>query len=166
MRFHGHMFSPALWERVFDSVLFPIFDYVRRASELEPVSAPLEFADEVPGAAGALGGALGGMGVALTAAGAPGASAMYSSSSFAILRHSHHKGAPLSKIASPGKKGGGGGGEEDERGPSELEMDAWLYETCTLALQLVVDLFVKFYSKVPPIASCICTPVRVTCTGL
>ncbi|CAI5461026.1 unnamed protein product [Closterium sp. Yama58-4] len=88
LRFHGHMFSAALWERVFESVLFPIFDY----------------------------------------------------------------GAPLSRHPST---------SEDERlraarsgSPdpvSELEMDAWLYETCTLALQLVVDLFVKFYSKVSPL---------------
>lgn len=33
----------------------------------------------------------------------------------------------------------------------ELDQDAWLYETCTLALQLVVDLFVKFYSTVNPL---------------
>ncbi|KAG0460369.1 hypothetical protein HPP92_020666 [Vanilla planifolia] len=28
---HGHLFSLPLWERVFDSVLFPLFDYVRHA---------------------------------------------------------------------------------------------------------------------------------------
>lgn len=33
----------------------------------------------------------------------------------------------------------------------ELDQDAWLYETCTLALQLVVDLFVKFYNTVNPL---------------
>lgn len=33
----------------------------------------------------------------------------------------------------------------------ELDHDAWLYETCTLALQLVVDLFVKFYTTVNPL---------------
>ncbi|EFJ24773.1 hypothetical protein SELMODRAFT_173646 [Selaginella moellendorffii] len=73
LRSHGHMFSPALWERVFDSVLLPLFDYVRRA--IEPLQAA-----------------------------------------------------------------------EDDH--PEFEMDAWLYETCTLALQLVVDLFVKFYPVV------------------
>ncbi|CAA6663381.1 unnamed protein product [Spirodela intermedia] len=57
LRNHGHLFSLLLWERVFDSVLFPIFDY---------------------------------------------------------------------------------GLECDA---DELDQDAWLYETCTLALQLVVDLF-------------------------
>eukprot|EP00850_Spirogloea_muscicola_P010395 SM000061S19222 [mRNA] locus=s61:207593:216818:+ [translate_table: standard] len=86
LRFHGHMFSPALWERVFDSVLFPIFDYVRRASE--------------------------------------------------------------PSMPSP-RAGGSMNGEEKDK--EELEMDAWLYETCTLALQLVVDLFVKFYSVVAPL---------------
>ncbi|RVX01023.1 Brefeldin A-inhibited guanine nucleotide-exchange protein 2 [Vitis vinifera] len=31
LRNHGHHFSLPLWERVFESVLFPIFDYVRHA---------------------------------------------------------------------------------------------------------------------------------------
>lgn len=80
LRFHGHMFSPGLWEKVFDSVLFPIFDYVRRATE--PAARKQEASSEKQ---------------------------------------------------------------------AELEMDAWLYETCTLALQLVVDLFVKFYPVVSPL---------------
>ncbi|KAG6550387.1 hypothetical protein Mapa_008350 [Marchantia paleacea] len=80
LRYHGHLFSPGLWEKVFDSVLFPIFDYVRRATE--------------PAV--------------------------------------HVRGVP-------------------EKEEAELEMDAWLYETCTLALQLVVDLFVKFYPVVNPL---------------
>ena len=29
LRFHGHMFTPAFWERVFSSVVFPIFDEER-----------------------------------------------------------------------------------------------------------------------------------------
>lgn len=33
----------------------------------------------------------------------------------------------------------------------EVDQDAWLYETCTLALQLVVDLFVSFYDTVNPL---------------
>ncbi|KAE8699727.1 Brefeldin A-inhibited guanine nucleotide-exchange protein 3 [Hibiscus syriacus] len=33
----------------------------------------------------------------------------------------------------------------------EHDQDAWLYETCTLALQLVVDLFVNFYNTVNPL---------------
>eukprot|EP00249_Psilotum_nudum_P023695 c28957_g2_i1 orf=862-6204(-) len=82
LRYHGHLFSPGLWERVFDSVLFPIFDYVRRATD----SAMVRRCDD------------------------------------------------------------GVDGEQNE-----LEVDAWLYETCTLALQLVVDLFVKFYSVVSPL---------------
>ncbi|CAM6091423.1 unnamed protein product [Calypogeia fissa] len=82
LRYHGHLFSPALWERVFDSVLFPIFDYVRRATD----------------------------------------SAV------------HVRGVP-------------------EKEEAELEMDVWLYETCTVALQLVVDLFVKFYPVVNTLLS-------------
>ncbi|KAE8665779.1 Brefeldin A-inhibited guanine nucleotide-exchange protein 2 [Hibiscus syriacus] len=33
----------------------------------------------------------------------------------------------------------------------EHDQDAWLYQTCTLALQLVVDLFVNFYNTVNPL---------------
>lgn len=79
LRNYGHHFSLPLWERVFESVLFPIFDYVRHA--IDPSGDSSEF--------------------------------------------------------------------DGENG--ELDQDAWLYETCTLALQLVVDLFVKFYSTVNPL---------------
>lgn len=82
LRFHGHLFSLGLWERVFDSVLFPIFDSVRRAMD-PPIQKP--------------------------------------------------------------------GDEGVDVEQSEVEVDAWLYETCTLALQLVVDLFVKFYGVVNPL---------------
>nr|AAM00191.1 guanine nucleotide-exchange protein GEP2 [Oryza sativa] len=82
LRNHGHLFSLPLWEKVFDSVLFPIFDYVRHA--IDPSS-----------------------------------------------------GSPQ--------------GQNVESDPSELDQDAWMYETCTLALQLVVDLFVKFYDTVNPL---------------
>ncbi|XVF33483.1 hypothetical protein REPUB_Repub17cG0172300 [Reevesia pubescens] len=82
LRNHGHLFSLPLWERVFESVLFPIFDYVRHA--IDP-----------------------------------------------------------------------SGGDSPEQGIAndmdELDQDAWLYETCTLALQLVVDLFVNFYNTVNPL---------------
>lgn len=81
LRFHGHLFSLGLWERVFESVLFPIFDYVRGATD-------------------------------------------------PALQKQHD----------------GVDGEQNE-----VEVDAWLYETCTLALQLVVDLFVKFYNVVNPL---------------
>ncbi|KAJ7555894.1 hypothetical protein O6H91_05G059700 [Diphasiastrum complanatum] len=77
LRYHGHRFSPGLWERVFDSVLFPIFDHVRRATD--PAAQKRQYANS-----------------------------------------------------------------------EEEQLDAWLYETCTLALQLVVDLFVKFYPVVSP----------------
>ncbi|XP_047336642.1 brefeldin A-inhibited guanine nucleotide-exchange protein 2-like [Impatiens glandulifera] len=83
LRKHGHHFSLPLWERVFDSVLFPIFDYVRHAI--------------VPSGG--------------------------NSSEHQIIN---------------GDNG-------------ELDHDSWLYETCTLALQLVVDLFVKFYDTVNPL---------------
>jgi brefeldin A-inhibited guanine nucleotide-exchange protein len=82
LRNHGHLFSLPLWEKVFDSVLFPIFDYVRHA--IDPSEASSQ-------------------------------------------------------------------GQLPENDPSELDQDAWLYETCTLALQLVVDLFVKFYDTVNPL---------------
>ncbi|KAJ7007530.1 brefeldin A-inhibited guanine nucleotide-exchange protein 2 [Populus alba] len=82
LRNHGHLFSLLLWERVFESVLFPIFDYVRHAIDPPGGNSPEQGID-------------GDMG--------------------------------------------------------ELDQDAWLYGTCTLALQLVVDLFVKFYNTVNPL---------------
>ncbi|KAL5792560.1 hypothetical protein ACOSP7_001154 [Xanthoceras sorbifolium] len=82
LRNHGHLFSLPLWERVFESVLFPIFDYVRHAID-------------------------------------------------------------------PSGEDSLGQGIDNDLG--ELDQDAWLYETCTLALQLVVDLFVKFYDTVNPL---------------
>ncbi|KAB2595512.1 brefeldin A-inhibited guanine nucleotide-exchange protein 2 [Pyrus ussuriensis x Pyrus communis] len=82
LRNHGHLFSLPLWERVFESVLFPIFDYVRHAID-------------------------------------------------------------------PSGEGSPGQGTDGDVG--DLDQDAWLYETCTLALQLVVDLFVKFYTTVNPL---------------
>ncbi|KAF9616941.1 hypothetical protein IFM89_033011 [Coptis chinensis] len=82
LRNHGHLFSLPLWERVFDSVLFPIFDYVRHA--IDP-------------------------------------------------------------------SGGISQGQGLEFDTNELDHDAWLYETCTLSLQLVIDLFVKFYDTVNPL---------------
>jgi len=77
LRNHGHLFSLPLWQRVFESVLFRIFDYVHHA--IDPV-------------------------------------------------------------------GEGGDGEI-----AEFDQDSWLYETCTLSLELIVDLFVKFYSTVNPL---------------
>lgn len=80
LRNHGHLFTLPLWERVFDSVLFPIFDYVRHA--IDPSGESLA-------------------------------------------------------------QGLENDGSDDQ--------DAWLYETCTLALQLVVDLFLNFYGTVSPL---------------
>jgi brefeldin A-inhibited guanine nucleotide-exchange protein len=82
LRNHGHLFSLPLWEKVFDSVLFPIFDYVGHVI---------------------------------------------------------------------GTSGSSPQGQSVENDPAELDQDAWLYETCTLALQLVVDLFVKFDDIVNPL---------------
>lgn len=82
LRNHGHHFSLPLWERVFESVLFPIFDYVRHAIDPSGEHSPEQGID----------------------------------------------------------------GDLDE-----LDQDTWLYETCTLALQLVVDLFVNFYNTVNPL---------------
>ncbi|KAE9603229.1 putative Sec7 domain, mon2, dimerization and cyclophilin-binding domain-containing protein [Lupinus albus] len=81
LRNHGHLFSLPLWERVFESVLFPIFDYVRHG--IDPSGSS----------------------------------------------------SPVNEVVADG----------------ELDQDAWLYETCTLALQLVVDLFVNFYDTVNPL---------------
>ncbi|EPS60966.1 hypothetical protein M569_13835 [Genlisea aurea] len=84
LRNYGQHFSLALWEKVFESVLFRIFDDARRA--MDPSSSEYS-PDHVPN------------------------------------------------------------GDLEE----ELDQDAWLYETCTLALQLVVDLFVSFYETVNPL---------------
>jgi len=81
LRNHGHLFSLPLWERVFESILFPIFDYVRHS--IDPSGSS----------------------------------------------------SPVNEVEADG----------------ELDQDAWLYETCTLALQLVVDLFVNFYDTVNPL---------------
>ncbi|XP_071741489.1 brefeldin A-inhibited guanine nucleotide-exchange protein 2-like [Rutidosis leptorrhynchoides] len=82
LRNNGHQFSLPLWEKVFDSVLFPIFDYVRHA------------------------------------------------------------------IDPSGENSSEHGFDTDTE---DLDQDSWLYETCTLALQLVVDLFVNFYDTVNPL---------------
>uniref|UniRef100_A0A1J3DME3 Brefeldin A-inhibited guanine nucleotide-exchange protein 3 n=1 Tax=Noccaea caerulescens TaxID=107243 RepID=A0A1J3DME3_NOCCA len=80
LRNHGDHFSLSLWERVFESVLFRIFDYVRH--------------DDDPS----------------------------------------------------------GEDSADQRGYNgEADQESWLYETCSLALQLVVDLFVNFYTTVNPL---------------
>ncbi|KAK8587923.1 hypothetical protein V6N13_086883 [Hibiscus sabdariffa] len=84
LRNHGHLFSLPLWERVFESVLFPIFDYVRHAIDPSGSDSPdLGIVNDM----------------------------------------------------------------------DEHKQDAWLYETCTLVLQLVVDLFVNFYNTVNPLLS-------------
>ncbi|XP_071691146.1 brefeldin A-inhibited guanine nucleotide-exchange protein 2-like isoform X2 [Rutidosis leptorrhynchoides] len=82
---YGHHFTLPLWERVFESVLFPIFDYVRHAIDPSGDNSSVREVD--------------------------------------------------------------GDGDDDD----ELDQDSWLYETCTLSLQLVVDLFVSFYTTVNPL---------------
>ncbi|MED6145227.1 Brefeldin A-inhibited guanine nucleotide-exchange protein 2 [Stylosanthes scabra] len=82
LRNHGHLFSLLLWERVFESVLFPIFDFVRHTVDPSGSNSPVNNEVDIVG---------------------------------------------------------------------ELEPDSWLYETCTLALQLVVDLFINFYNTVNPL---------------
>ncbi|KAK4741300.1 hypothetical protein SAY87_024888 [Trapa incisa] len=79
LRNYGHLFSLLLWERVFESVLFPMFDYVSHAIDSSGRNSPAQ---------------------------------------------------------------------ETDRNLDEVYQDAWLYETCTSVLQLVVDLLVKFYSTV------------------
>ncbi|KAL9268921.1 Brefeldin A-inhibited guanine nucleotide-exchange protein 2-like protein [Drosera capensis] len=80
LRNHGHLFSLSLWERVFESVLFCMFDYVRLS--VDPA---------------------------------------------------------------------GDNGEVNDSNIPEFDQDSWLYETCTLSIDLVVDLFVKFYYTVNPL---------------
>ncbi|XP_020576341.1 brefeldin A-inhibited guanine nucleotide-exchange protein 2-like [Phalaenopsis equestris] len=79
---YGHIFSLPLWDKVFDFVLFPLFDYVKHAIE------------------------------------------------------------PSGENMQP---------EDFENDSSEPDQDVWLYETCKLALELVVDLFVRFYDMVNPL---------------
>ncbi|KAI3701044.1 hypothetical protein L2E82_45687 [Cichorium intybus] len=82
LRNYGHHFSLPLWERIFESILFPIFDHVRHA--IDPSDG-------------------------------------------------HDPSNPQTN------------------GDDELDQDSWLYETCTLSLQLIVDLFVNFYQTVNPL---------------
>ncbi|KAE8720857.1 Brefeldin A-inhibited guanine nucleotide-exchange protein 2 [Hibiscus syriacus] len=82
LRNHCHLFSLPLWEKVFESVLFPIFEYVCHA--INP------------------------SGDDLTEQGI-------------------------------------------DRDMTEIDQDGWLYESCTLALQLLVDLFANFYHTVNPL---------------
>ncbi|XP_074273160.1 brefeldin A-inhibited guanine nucleotide-exchange protein 2-like [Silene latifolia] len=82
LRNYGHHFSLPLWERVFESVLFRIFDYVHHAVDTTAENSSGEAID--------------------------------------------------SELA-------------------DFDQDSWLYETCTLSLELIVDLFVKFYSTVHPL---------------
>lgn len=79
---YGHLFSLPLWERVLDSVLFPLFDYARHA--IDPSGENIQT-------------------------------------------------------------------EDFENNSSEPDQDGWLYETCKLTLELVVDLFVRFYDAVNPL---------------
>lgn len=81
LRNYGHQFSLPLWERVFESVLFPIFGRVRHAIDPSDNSSEREVND----------------------------------------------------------------------GDDEFDQDSWLNETCTLSLQLLVDLFVSFYTTVNPL---------------
>ncbi|KAL8142211.1 hypothetical protein V2J09_015243 [Rumex salicifolius] len=82
LRNHGHLFSLPLWERVFESVLFRIFDSIQHT--VDP-----------------------------------------SEDSFS--------------------------GREFNSGMPDFYEDSWLFGTCTLSLELVVDLFIKFYSTVNPL---------------
>ncbi|KAG9160098.1 hypothetical protein Leryth_022706 [Lithospermum erythrorhizon] len=83
LRNYGHHFSLPLWEKIFDSVLFPIFDTMGEGID------PSREDPEEPAIDG---------------------------------------------------------------DTNELDKDAWLHETCMLALQLIVDLFVKFYETINPLS--------------
>ncbi|XP_074263199.1 brefeldin A-inhibited guanine nucleotide-exchange protein 2-like [Silene latifolia] len=82
LRNYGHHFSLSLWEKVFESVLFRMFDYIRHAVD------------------------------------------------------------PTSENSS---------GECVDSDIADFDQDSWLYETCRLSLELIVDLFIKFYSTVHPL---------------
>jgi brefeldin A-inhibited guanine nucleotide-exchange protein len=89
LKFHGSAFSTAFWGRVFDKIMFPIFDHVRAE------------------------------GLASTAAG---------------------DSAPM-----PGSPRSPGAPQ-----PSD-EVNAWLFETCTHCLHLIVDLYAQFFEQVAPL---------------
>ncbi|XP_051145511.1 brefeldin A-inhibited guanine nucleotide-exchange protein 2-like [Andrographis paniculata] len=82
LRNYGQHFGLSLWEKVFESVLFRIFDNARHAIDPPGENSP---------------------------------------------------------------------GRAANSNLEELDQDSWLYETCTLALQLVVDLFINFYDTVNPL---------------
>jgi len=90
LKFHGSAFSTSFWERVFDRILFPVFDSVRA---------------EGLASAGALAAAEAG--------------------------------------GEAGGEGEGAGGEE-----ARSEADAWLFETATHCLHLIVDLYAQFFGSV------------------
>ena len=89
LKFHGSAFSTAFWGRVFDKILFPIFDHVR-AEGLTTTAG----SDDAP---------------------MPGSPSL--------------PGAPQ---------------------PSD-EVNAWLFETCTHCLHLIVDLYAQFFEQVAPL---------------
>nr|XP_043629578.1 brefeldin A-inhibited guanine nucleotide-exchange protein 2-like [Erigeron canadensis] len=81
LRKYGHHFSLPLWERVFESALFPILDHIQHSINPSNDTSPRQGVD----------------------------------------------------------------------GNDEPDQDSWLYETCTLLLQLVVDLFASSYTIVNPL---------------
>jgi len=87
LKFHGSSFSTRFWERVFDKILFPIFDHVRAEG--------------------------------LTSG-----------------------------------QGGQAGTDSLDGAPADSpagEVDAWLFETCTHCLHLIVDLYAQFFAQVAPL---------------
>jgi brefeldin A-inhibited guanine nucleotide-exchange protein len=89
LKFHGSAFSSRFWARVFDKILFPIFDHVR-AEGLADASDDATRADPAT-------------------------------------------------PTSPGRAAG------------EEHVDAWLFETCTHCLHLIVDVFAQFFAQVAPL---------------
>jgi len=100
LKFHGSAFSNRFWARVFDKILFPIFDHVRAEGVID------------------------GSGEATNSASDNGPA---SASTDALT-------------PADGRLGGG-----------EQHVDAWLFETCTHCLHLIVDVFAQFFAQVAPL---------------
>jgi brefeldin A-inhibited guanine nucleotide-exchange protein len=132
LKFHGSAFSTAFWGRVFDKILFPIFDHVR--AEGLASEQPAQQQQQQQQAAAAPAAALA---AAPTSGDAPATPAPAGASAV--------PGAPLS--ASPPSSSPSG------RGPDVPcdEVDAWLFETCTHCLHLIVDLYAQFFEQVAPL---------------
>jgi brefeldin A-inhibited guanine nucleotide-exchange protein len=123
LKFHGSAFSTAFWGRVFDKILFPIFDHVRA----EGLAS--EQANDAPAPAAA------------PAAAAPPSSGDAPPTPAPLSAAAAAAAAAAVPSCVPG------------RGSDVAcdEVDAWLFETCTHCLHLIVDLYAQFFEQVAPL---------------